>query len=478
MKLLTSFTLLILFLNTPAISQADSVGRKVDKYISETMKEYKIPGVAVAVIKNNALIKESYYGFSNLDYEVPVINKTMFSIASMDKQITATCIMMLYEQGKLKLTDSISTFFDSISPAWNKIKIKHLLSHTSGLPDEVPEYFKERYLISYSSDELLLNIKKQELEFQPGNSWLYSDAGFFLLQLIIEKISGMSYGKFLKENIFIPLGMNSTQTLNPKTITPNRSTGYYKNDNGEIIINTHRAIDFGPLYNDIGTTILDFVKYDIAIATNKLLKQETYNMMWAPFVLNNGNLVSSFIHQGSLNGADASYGYGWANRRFRNHRIIYHSGWVGTSITKLPDDSLTVMLFTNLHGDFNPGEIARKISALYVPGSFFTAKPSIKDPNPAISRFLKEQLNKLSLGIIDSTAFTNDMAKALPPALPGYSEKINGLGSLQSFEYLDSVKEWNEKSKIFYKATYLKGILYYQVTITNQNKIDFISIDR
>jgi CubicO group peptidase (beta-lactamase class C family) len=385
--------------------------------------------------------------------------------------------MMLYEQGKLNLTDSVGKFLDSIPVAWNKIQVKHLLSHTSGLPDEVPEYFKERYLISYSSDELLQNIKKQELVFQPGDSWLYSDAGFLLLQLIVEKISGMSYGKFPKENILLPLGMYSTQTLNPKIITPNRSASYYERDNGEIIINTYRAVDFGPLYNDIGTTISDFVKYDIAIATNKLLKQETYDMMWTPFILNEGNPVSAFVHMESFTWGDASYGYAWVNRKFKNHRIIYHSGWTGTSITRLPDDNLTVILFTNLHGDFNPDEIARHISALYIPASFYSEKPSMKDPNPATTLFLKEQISKLSTGTIDSIAFTNDIAKALSPALPDFRKRINNLGSLQSFEYLETEKELNNKSKIFYKATYLNGILYYQITITKEKKIDFLSIE-
>ncbi len=255
------------------------VEQKVDSYLSEKMEQFQIPGMALVVLKNNVIVKESSYGFSNLDNKIPVTINTVFPIASMDKQITATCIMMLYEQGKLKLTDSISRFLDSIPLTWNKIQIKHLLSHTSGLPDEVPEYFNERYLISYSTNELFQNIKKQELQFQAGESWLYSDANFLLLQLIVEKVSGMNYGEFLQKNILEPLGMSSTQTINPKKNIPNRTTSYYKNDDGEIIINTYRSVDFGPLYNDIGTTVSDFAKYDNAINSNKLLKQETYTLM-------------------------------------------------------------------------------------------------------------------------------------------------------------------------------------------------------
>lgn len=470
--------LCILIATVNALSQSDSIGRKVDAYIVEKMKQYQIPGVAVAVIKNNVLIKESSYGFSNLDNRVPVTGKTVFLIASIDKQMIATCIMMLYEKGRLKLTDNISNFIDSIPSTWNKIKIEHLLSHTSGLPDEVPEYFKGRFLISYSSAELLENIKRQELQFQSGQSWLYSDAGFFLLQLIVEKVSGMSYKDFLGKNILEPLGMNSTQTSNPKEIIPGRATNYYEVEKGKIIVNTWRVIDFGPLYTDIGSTISDFAKYDIAIGTNKLLKPATYHMMWTPFVLNDGNQVSNLVHETELYSADASYGYAWAIRKFKNHRIIYHSGWTGTSITRLPDDSLTIVLFTNLTGGFNPNEMARRIAGLYIPGSSFHGMAPGKESNTETTQLLKDQINKMSSGAFDPAAFTIDFARVFIPTLPRFSIGVQKLGSLQSLEYLSSEKETNKETKMFYKANYTNGVLYYQVSMTKEMKINFLSVER
>lgn len=474
-KLLTiSFLLVSIF----CTAQTSEVEQQVDSYLNEKMKQFRIPGIALLVIKNNKIVKESCYGFANMDNKVPVTIKTVFPIASMDKQITATCIMMLYEQGKIKLTDSINRFLDSIPLTWNKIQIKHLLSHTSGLPDEVPEYFNGRYLISYSTNELLQNIRKQELQFQAGEGWLYSDANFLVLQLIVENVSGMSYGEFLKKNILDPLGMTLTQTINPKKNINNRTTSYYKNDEGEIIINTYRAVDFGPLYNDIGTTISDFGRYDIGINTNNLLKQETYNLMWSPFILNNGNTVSNFIAGKTLISADASYGYAWAIKKFKNHRIIYHSGWTGTSITKLPDDSLTVILFTNLTGGFNPDNLARHVAALYVPGSFFSNTPPIKDPSPSTTLLVKEQITKMNNGTFDSTAFTNSFKKDLYPSLSNYNELIKNYGFIQSLEYYGSDKFIEKQIKLFYRANYANGILYYQITMTDGKKIDFISVEK
>jgi CubicO group peptidase (beta-lactamase class C family) len=470
--------IIFVFLSICAYAQTDNIGQKVDSYLIEKMKQFKIPGIAIVVLKNNKKIKESSYGFADMSNKVPVTSNTVFPIASMDKQLTATCIMMLYEKGKIKLTDNISQFLDSVPVTWNKIQIRHLLSHTSGFPDEVPEYFKERYLISYTTDELLQNIRKQELQFPAGESWLYSDANFLLSQLIVEKVSGMSYGEFLQKNVLEPLEMNSTQTINPKKNIPNRTTSYYKNDDDEIIINTYRAVDFGPLYNDIGTTSSDFARYDIAINTNKLLKQETYNLMWTPYVLNNGNIVSNFIQGKTLNWADASYGYAWALRSLKNHRIIYHSGWTGTSITKLPDDSLTVLLFTNLHGGFNPDNLARYIAALYVPQSFYSGMPVINDPSPSTTLLIKEQILKMSSGTFDSATFTRNCIEGLLPAISGYSKSIQNMGSLQSLEFINSEILDRKKTKLFYKANYTNGVLHYQITMNDARKIDFVSVEK
>ncbi len=173
------FIFFIFLLRANAASQADSTALKVDAYILEKMQQYQIPGIAISVLKNNVVIKETTFGVSNLDHEVPVTNKTVFPIASMDKQITATCIMMLYEQNKIKLTNTIGLYLDSVPTSWSQIQVRHLLSHTSGLPDEVAENFSDRSLIYYTTEEILGNIKRQKLQFKPGDKWLYSDADFF-----------------------------------------------------------------------------------------------------------------------------------------------------------------------------------------------------------------------------------------------------------------------------------------------------------
>ncbi len=197
-----------------------------------------------------------------------------------------------------------------------------------------------------------------------------------------------------------------------------------------------------------------------------------------PFILNNGNLVSNFIAEETLSSADASYGFAWALKKFKTHRIIYHSGWTGTSITKLPDDSLTVILFTNLTGGFNPDNLARHVAALYVPESFYSDMPTIKDPAPSTTLLVKQQIINMSSGTLDSAAFTISFKKSLSPALANFSKLTKKYGSLQSLKFIESEKLTENKTKLFYQANYTNGVLYCQITMTDENKIDFIAVEK
>ncbi len=268
--------------------------------------------------------------------------------------------------------------------------------------------------------------------------------------------------------------------LNPQQIVKNRVTSYYRNKERKVFVNTWRQVEFGPLYDDIGTTIEDFSKYDQAIVSNRLLKKETYELMWSPFVLNNGRTVSNLSDEQQVFYADASYGYAWAIRTCTNHRIVHHGGYTGTSIFKLPDDSLTVILFTNLtdRAGFNPDIMAGHIASFYIAGCSYIYSAIKPDPYPAITRFVKEQITKMSTGTIDRTMFTIDFAEALAPALPGFAKRIQESGSLLTFEYLDGETSRDRKIKLFYKATYTNGILFYKISVTKENKIDFISVEK
>jgi D-alanyl-D-alanine carboxypeptidase len=338
----------------------------LDSLVNAYMIREQIPGCAYVVLKNGEIVNEGYLGFSNLNYRVPVSDSTLFAIASMDKQITATAIMILEEEGKLRVDEKISTYFDSLQDSWQAITIEHLLTHTSGLPDEVAKTFGNRYLIEYKSSELFDHIKSLSLDFKPEDSWNYSDANFFLLQLIVEKVSGISYQDFLKKRLFDPLDIKQSRILEPYDILPNLAQSYDIDSTGKLITNIWRSVSFGPLYNDIGFTLDDFIKWEIGIQKKTLLNQSTYDRMWTPVKLNDGSLATFDRLDQKGENVKAHYGYGWELGTVDGKLNIFHGGYAGTSIQRYPDDGLTVIVFTNLcRGKFVPDDLASTIVRAY-----------------------------------------------------------------------------------------------------------------
>ena len=236
-----------------------------EAYIKAEMQNRSIPGLAVAVVRDGSIVASQTYGFANLELNVPVTQDTIFPIASLDKQLTASGVMLLVQDGKIRLDDEISPYFTDPPASWKSIRVRHLLSHASGLPDVVNEEVGGRPFISYSTDQLLANVKRQALLFPPGTGYFYSDAGLFLSQLITEKASGIPWWQFATALSFAPAGMTAIAYMDPAAIIKNRVAGHELTTSGELISNRRNAINLGPLYNDVGATIGDFARWAAAL---------------------------------------------------------------------------------------------------------------------------------------------------------------------------------------------------------------------
>ena len=340
---------LLLFVSVTCFAQ-DGVATKVDDYIRAEMKAQQIPGVSVAVIKNGEIVLARGYGLANIEHQVPVKPETIFQSGSMGKQFTATAVMMLIEEGKLTLEDPITKYFADGPEAWNKITVRHLLTHTSGMTD-YPQDFDLRK--DYTEDELVQRIKTIPLAFQPGEKWSYSNLAYVMLGVLIHKVSGKFYGDFLQERVFKPLGMTTARVISEADIVPNRAAGYrvvdgqLKNQNW-VSPSLNTTAD-GALY----LTVYDMAKWDAALYTEKLLKRSSLDQMWTPAKLNDGKT--------------RPYGFGWALGEVRGHRLIEHGGsWQGfkSQISRYIDDKLTVVVFAN-QARANPAKLAHGIAALF-----------------------------------------------------------------------------------------------------------------
>ena len=324
------------------------------------MKKDRVPGLAVGVYRRGEILLAKGYGLANVELNVPVTAQTIFQSGSVGKQFVSAAVMMLVEQGKMNLDESIVKYFPDAPEWWKPILIKNLLSHTSGLAEyesgERAGPKGEFYLrLDFTEAELVKKVEALPMEAKPGDLWNYRNTNYLLLGVIIHKVTGKHYADYLRERIFKPWDMTATRLISDAAIIPNRSSGYEPNGprgirNQDFVSPTFNSTADGTLYFNV----LDLAKWDEALYGTSLLKQSSLDRLWTVYLLNDGQPNPS------------NYGFGWEITAVNGHRVIEHSGgWQGFTcdIARFPDDSLTVVVLTNF-AVAAPGEMAHAIAAL------------------------------------------------------------------------------------------------------------------
>jgi len=328
----------------------------VSDYVNSEMQRQHIPGVSLLVCRDAEIVRAQGYGLANVELQVPVKPETIFQSGSVGKQFTATGVMMLVEEGKIKLDDPITKYLKGAPETWNQVTIRELLSHTAGFTD-YPKNFDFRK--DYTEAQLLKIVEGIPLAFTPGTKWNYANLGYLTLGILIHQVTGEFYGYFLQQRIFEPLGMNTTRIISEADIIPNRAAGYrlVKGElrNQEWVSPTLNTTADGALY----FSILDLAKWDAALYTEKLLKRSSLDEMWTITKLKNGQPNPDH------------YGFGWDIETKDGHRVIGHGGaWQGfkSHISRYVDDKLTVVVLANLE-EAKPGTIADHVAKIYLTAS-------------------------------------------------------------------------------------------------------------
>jgi D-alanyl-D-alanine carboxypeptidase len=318
-----------------------SYADELDKMAKAHMEAENVPGLAIGICKDGKLITERYYGYSNLETQRKVNPNTVFRIASMSKQFTASAAMLLIEEGKLSLETKIRTIFNEAPKDWEPITIHHLLTHTSGMPDPDGFSMSAQYTIPQ-----FLSLFKKPLLSTPGDQYRYSNYGFSVLALAVEKVSGMPFRDFVRTRIFEPAGMNNSRYYTMDELVPDRANGYYY-DPGKGYRNKLAARP--QVYDGSGgvmTTLRDLAKWDAALRTNSPLSSNIKTLMWTPYTLNSGK--------------QTTYGFGWTIRNGKYGPEISHNG-VTNGFTsrwrRLLDKGYTVIIMRN--GEGTDGGIAK-----------------------------------------------------------------------------------------------------------------------
>jgi D-alanyl-D-alanine carboxypeptidase len=437
-----SFIALILAM-VCGVARADVTADKVDAIVKEAMAKRHIPGASVAVMKEGRPLLMKGYGFANIELNVPATSSTVYEIGSITKQFTATVVMMLIDEGKIGLDDPIMKYLEGLPEAWSEVTVRHLLTHTSGIKSytNLPS-FLANLRKDYKEEEIPRLSYAIPLEFKPGEKFAYNNSGYFLLGMILEKVSGKSYSDLLRDRIFSPLGMTSTRVNSLRDVIPNRASGYewtgagYKN--AEYISMTQPG-GAGVLVS----TVQDMAKWDAALYGDRLLKKASLRQMWTPFKLNNGTA--------------SSYGFGWGINNRPGHRGVAHGGGIPgftTDIRRLLDDRLTVVVFTN-SGSANPGSIAESIAEAYVPAlKPPPAKPALAatDADPKLTARLRGLFAGVIRGDADRKAFSPDMQRLLfGPEGDGPRKDLRSMGSLKSFTFVSERADGLRRS-VLYRA--------------------------
>lgn len=323
---------------------------EIDQMIRQEI-DLQGPGVAIAVVKDGQPVHVEGYGLANLEWQCPIRPTTVFRLASITKQFTATAILLLERQGMLCIDDPITTYLPDYPTHGRLITIAHLLTHTSGIKSytSLDNFLPDLSKKDLSPEELLTYFKDLPLEFEPGTRFLYNNSGYHLLGLIIEKAAEMSYEQFIQQHIFQPLGMSHSYYMHNSAIIPQRASGYEKTPQG------YRQADYLNMMmvyaaGALGSTVEDLILWNAALREGRILDAAAQERMYTPVQL--------------ADGQTEDYGFGFSVTSYKGHRLVGHGGGIPgfhTFLARFIDDQAMIVVLANMSA-ISVEKITRKIA--------------------------------------------------------------------------------------------------------------------
>ncbi|NIM59571.1 MAG: serine hydrolase [Candidatus Aminicenantes bacterium] len=357
---------------------ADETTDKVDKLFSKWDSTVS-PGAALAIIKDGEIIYKRGYGMANLEHNVPIIPTSVFRIGSTSKQFTASCIAILALQAKISLDDDIRKYIPELPKYERPITIRHLLHHTSGIRDyltlgAIAALPDDQFYTPEDSVELL--SRQKGLNFLPGEEHLYSNSGYFLLGVIVERVSGKSLNDFAQAHIFKPLGMKNTHFHDDHTmVVKNRADGYSPQKKGfRIDMTTLDHVGDGGVF----TTVEDLFLWDQSFYNYKLGK-ELIDLIQTPGMLNSGKKLD--------------YAFGLSVTEYKGLKKVSHGGgFVGfrAQMARFPEQKFTVICLANL-GTINPSRLCNQVADIYLADKLKEAPKAPKEKKKVKAVALSKQ---------------------------------------------------------------------------------------
>ncbi len=423
MRLLLTATLLAAASATQAQQLAPETAAKVAAIAQKVLADSGVPSASIGIVQDNRIVYTRAFGLARVTPPLPADATMAYPIGSISKQFTATAVLILQQQGKLSLQDPVSKFFPELTRA-NDVKIINLLTHTSGYQDYAPQdYTIPAWKLPGDPLAVVHEFAGKSLDFDPGTQWQYSNTNFVLAALIVEKVSGEPFAKFLRDNVLNAAHLDDVLNLNTDQ-SKLQVTGYMRNALAPI---RPAALEAPGWYfgdGDLAMPVSQLLKWDLTIMNQTLLTPASYKDMETPFIL--------------ANGKDSHYGLGVDILNVNGHKAIEHSGEVGGFVAEnilFPDDHVAIAVLTNQEASGAAADIAKQIIPLVLPAAL--AATAASDPATTTAQAFAPHLQTIVAGLqkgaIDRALFTancNDYFDAT--ALADYQSSLAPLGTITS----------------------------------------------
>jgi CubicO group peptidase (beta-lactamase class C family) len=434
----------------------------VDDYVRSELARQRIPGAAIAVTRGGKIIKAAGYGYANLEHQVPVKPETVFQSGSISKQLAAAVAMLLVEDGKIVLDDPVKKYLPDAPPTWDGITIRHLLTHTSGIPEY--QYGKDFDMRKdYTDDERLHIVYGMKLEFAPGSRWNYSDTGYMVLGILLSRAGGEFYGDILRRRVFEPLVMKTARIISEEDVIPNRAAGYrlVKDEikNQKFLSPSNYKTADGSLC----WSVLDMAKWADAGRTKALLKPDSWREMTTAVRLTSGKAYP--------------YGFGWFIDEWNGKPVLQHGGYGSgftAQLSRRPgDNELAVAVLCNRVG-IRLGKIARDIMAMYEHELAPNEKP-IEDKEPGTTARVRDFLARAVAGKLNESDFAFLQGGLRQERADKFAELLVPLGELKSLALLER-RELGDDVERRYLGQFAKATADVRIQFTADGKVSDFSV--
>jgi len=433
--------------------------RRVSAVLERFHGSPEFVGLSVAVARGDHVIVDRGFGIADIEWNAPVDANTTFRIGSLTKQFTAAAILKLAELGKLALEDPLSRYVPEFDTGGHMVTIRQLLNHTSGIPEYTnqPGFFAKLAPLNLSDAELLQLVSGKPLDFEPGMAWRYSNTGYYLLGMIVDKVSGQPYAAFLQDEFFTPLGLTHTQYGSETEIIPHRAQGYSFNPDtashsNDAAISMNVPGGGGALVSSAG----DLVRWQIALTDGRAIRPASFEQM-----------IDSPV---KTNREDALYGFGLMIDRRDGQRVITHGGGINgfnSVLSWLPDIGLRVAVIANSEA-MPAAVVERRIIAALTsetpPAPRTTAQPGSEAA-------LRKMIIDIASGTPDYSTMSPLGAEATHSMLPMLQQIYTDLGPLRSLTFTGvTLQEFDS-----YRAEFANGAAIYTISLSPDGTIAMVN---